>query len=218
MSRKKTTLPPHGRKTRRSNRVRARRYLVVCGGEVTEHQYFEYLETTMKDVVITVISKTLAPAQLADYAMELKHDDERDNDDPRDRYACVFVVVDVDDFHDHAQAQRTCTRSGMHLVISNPCFEVWLIDHVRSCPPSYTITADVEKYAAKLQVTTGPRNKYINLTLVEGHIQDAIGNAHRHNSSEKAVLRHQLIPRKASDYAPWTDMAGVIEILNADSM
>lgn len=163
--------------------------------------------------VIRVISKTMAPSQLAEYAVKCKEDDER-NSGPDDSYADVFVVVDVDDYHDHRRAQRICKDNGIHLIISNPCFEVWLVDHVRQCPAAYTDTASVERYAAELEVVKGARNKYINFKAVDGHMQYARQNAKRHNAAEnKAVARRLLEPQRESDYAPWTDMPDVIGTL-----
>lgn len=209
----KYAVPRHGRNARRRTRARAKRYLVVCGGQATEPEYFEHYSSSMDSGVIRVISKTMAPSQLANYAVKCKRDDERNNDSA-DCYAAVFVVVDVDDYHDHRQAQRICKDNGIRLVVSNPCFEVWLIDHVRRCPISYTDTAAVERYAGELGVVAGKRNKYINFEAIDGHMRDAVRNAKDHNSQEgKTVARNQLEPNRESDYAPWTDMPGVIETL-----
>lgn len=215
MSRRKgkNYVPQHGRNARRHARTRAKRYLVVCGGQATEPEYFEHCNAAMGLGAIRVISKTMAPSQLAKYAVKCKEDDER-NSGPDDCYAAIFVVVDVDDYHDHRRAQRICKDNGIRLVISNPCFEVWLVDHVRQCPAAYADTASVERYAAELEVVEGSRNKYINFKAVEGHMQDAKQNAKRHNSAEnKAAARRLLEPQRESGYAPWTDMPDVIETL-----
>lgn len=153
----------------------------------------------------------MSPSQLAEYAVKCKRGDDRDND-PRDRYAEIFVVVDVDEYHDHRDAQRICDEHGLRLVISNPCFEVWLIDHVRPCPPAYTRTTDVEAYAAKCNVVVGSRNKHINLRVLDGHEQDAIGNAKKHNAC-RLHERQRLVPHQENRYAPWTDMADVLGVL-----
>ncbi|PJM72969.1 hypothetical protein CS006_06865 [Bifidobacterium primatium] len=208
MSRRKTKLPAHGRNARRRHRTRAKRYLVVCGGEVTEKDYFEHLGAQY-DVQITVRSKIRTPAQLAEYAVKCMDDDAKNNDE-QDRYAAVFVVVDVDDFHDHSKAQRICKQNGIQLIISNPCFEVWLIDHVQQCPDSHTSTPDVERYAASLGVTTGPRHKYVEFSHIDGHLSDAVRNARRHNTQGRLPHRRQLTAGQESQYAPWTDVADMV--------
>ncbi|PWG58992.1 RloB family protein [Bifidobacterium catulorum] len=208
MSRKKTVFPAHGRNARRRHRRRTKRYLVVCGGEVTERLYFERL-ALRNNVTIDVQSKKRSPSQLAQYAVALKQVDDRENDRP-DRYSAIFVVVDVDDFHDHGDAQRICRQNSIQLVISNPCFEVWLIDHVRPCPDSYDTTSYVEDYAAELKVVTGQRNKYIDFSYIDGHLRDAIENAKRHNTDTRLLARRQLAPNHEVKYAPWTDMVDVV--------
>lgn len=212
MSRKKNAIPAHGRNVRRPVRARKSRYLVVCGGQVTEPQYFSHLKSGIDDSVIDIKPKVMAPVQLAKYAVRCKNDDSSKNDS-RDRYAAVFVVVDVDDFHDHGEAQKICDKNDIYLIISNPCFEVWLIDHVQMCPSSCVTTADVERYASDHHITNGARNKYINFKVIDGHVSNAFNNAERHNTKGKTLLRKLLIPFKERDYAPWTDMSDVISIL-----
>ena len=171
MSRKRNAPPAHGRNAHRRQRERKPRYLVVAGGEVTEKQYFEYCGTHY-NVDLRYRSQIRSPRQLADYAVKLKDEDGRDAS--VDSYKMVWVVVDVDDFHDHADAQRICSDNGIGLIISNPCFEVWLIDHVQRCPDSIALTKDAERLAAKLGITEGARSKYINLDRIAGLEEEAI--------------------------------------------
>lgn len=207
MSRRANDIP-HGRHVRRSQRFRKKRYLVVCGGTVTEPEYFEHMSRG-SNVVIKVVAKALAPSQLADYAAELKAEDARDT--TADQYADIAVVVDVDQYHDHAKAQKICTSNGIRLIISNPCFPVWLIDHIRKCPDSYTLTADVEQYAANLGVTTGQRHKYIDFEKIDGCLEEALKNAGQHNTSGRRNARNALINDREQNYAPWTDIPKIID-------
>lgn len=148
MSKKRNT-PAHGRQIARSRRPRKKRFLVVAGGAVTERQYFKQLES-IYDVVIEYQQKNESPEHLADFACTLKKEGERDIS--TDCYENIWVVVDVDDFHDHSKAEKICKDNGIELIISNPCFEVWLLDHVKACPSSYTLTPDVESAAAEAKV------------------------------------------------------------------
>lgn len=119
---KKRGVPAHGRESARFHRARKKRYLVVAGGAVTERQYFKQLES-IYDAVIDYQQKNESPEQLADFACKLKKEDERDIS--TDCYEKIWAVVDVDDFHDHSKAAKTCKDNGIELIISNPCFEVW---------------------------------------------------------------------------------------------
>ena len=161
---KKRGVPVHGRKSARFHRARKKRYLVVAGGAVTEKQYFKRL-ASIYDVVIEYQQKNESPEHLADFAHKLKEEDERDIS--TDCYEKIWVVVDVDDFHGHSQAAKICKDNGIELIISNPCFEVWLLDHVSVCPPSFTLTSTVESAAAKAGIVGGNRNKYVNVELID---------------------------------------------------
>ena len=114
-------------------------------------------------------------------------------------------MVDVDDFHDHGEAARICNDNGIELIISNPCFEVWLLDYVTACPSSYTLTPDVESAAAEAKVVGGNRNKYINTELID-----------KDNTTENRQGRNRLAPNHEQEYAPWTDMPKVIETLKSN--
>lgn len=195
---KKRGVPAHGRESARFHRARKKRYLVVAGGAVTERQYFKQLES-IYDVVIDYQQKNESPEQLADFACKLKKEDERDIS--TDCYEKIWVVVDVDDFHDHSKAAKTCKDNGIELIISNPCFEVWLLDHMKACPPSYTLTPDVESATAKAGIVGGNRNKYVNDELIDSeHLDAATRNAARHNTAENSQGRNRLTPYHEQEY------------------
>lgn len=212
---KKRDVPVHGRKSARFHRARKKRYLVVAGGAVTEKQYFKRL-ASIYDVVIEYQQKNESPEHLADFARKLKEEDERDIS--TDCYEKNWVVVDVDDFHGHSQAAKICKDNGIELIISNPCLEVWLLDHVSVCPPSFTLTSTVESAAAKAGIVGGNRNKYVNVELIDSeHLDAAIRNAERHNTAGNRQGRNTLAPHHEQEYAPWTDMPKVIEVLQQAS-
>ena len=202
--------PAHGRGANRRPRHKAKRYLVVSGGEITETQYFEY-QKRLLNIEIVSHSKARAPAQLVDFALRLKREQERDPG--VELYDRIWVVVDVDDFHDHREAERKCSGNGIELVISNPCFETWLIDHICPCPDSYVLTKDVERYAAEKGVTTGKNHKYIEFNAIDGRLDNALKNVDRHNTAARYQARRRLVPRREQDFAPWTDMATVMCVL-----
>lgn len=204
-------VPGHGRNAPRRSRKRTQQCLVVSGGEVTEKEYFDYLKRTF-GFNIRSKSKVKSPSQLVDYAITLK--DDRNREPGVDPYSRVWVVVDVDDFHDHRQAERKCRENGIQLVISNPCFEVWLIDHVCVCPDSYVLTKDVERYAKEKDVTTGRNGKSIEFPTINGKLNDALANAERHNAdSQRQKARKILTPNDERQFAPWTDMPSLVRTI-----
>lgn len=213
-SRSSFSSPIHGRHSRHQPHSRKKRYLVVCGGEKTERQYFEFCEDEF-NVVIDFRPDKKSPSQLADYAVTLKEKADRDEESV-DSYSAVWVVVDVDNYHDHKQAEKTCKAHGINLIISNPCFEVWLIDHHSQCPPSCTRTKDVEDRAAKLGLTTGRNRKDIVRPAIEGQTDTAITHANRHNIKRRE--RQLLTPNHEQAYAPWTDMPIILARLKKETI
>lgn len=197
------------------SRTIPQRFLVVAGGAVTERQYFKRLES-IYDIVIDYQQKNRSSEQLAEFAVSLKEEDKHDTS--TDCYEQIWPVADADDFHDHGKASKICKDNGIELIISNPCFEVWLLDHMKTCPSSYTLTPDVESAAAKADIVGGNRNKYINTELIDReHLDAAIHNAARHNTAENSQGRNRLVPNHEQEYAPWTDMPKVIETLKSNN-
>lgn len=203
------TRMPSGR-PKANQRPRKRRFLVVTNGEVTELEYFEGLRSELEDVVIDVRSDRLDPAALSRKAYDLVKREGTSKRREADGFQKVYVVTDVDDFTaaQFRAARDMCKKGDMALVISNPCFEVWLVDHLATCPESFTEAKAVESRAAKLGIVHGSRNKHVDYQVIKGKGADACSNARRHNTSERAGKRGRL---DSMDFAPWTDMPEVYE-------
>lgn len=101
------------------------------------------------------------------------------------------------------------------MIISNPCFDVWLIDHVRSCPRSYTQTAECEKLAKQLGLIDMSRNpnnpKHINFDRIVGKYLNATKNAQQHMDDDRQ--QRTRISNPGGEYAPWTDVPHVVDTL-----
>lgn len=198
-------------------RPRKKRYLVVTNGEVTELQYFKGLERELGDVVIEVRHFRKDPSALATTAKDLKDREANAGNMASGRgvdgFQRVYVVTDVDDFtvKQLQEARRICKDGGMELVINNPCFEVWLIDHIIRCPDVFWETKDAERKAAELGIVSGSRNKHVVYQAIEGKCSQACHNAATHNTPERKRKRSQL---NTKDFGPWTDMPVVIARLD----
>lgn len=207
MPSRKQTPPQHGR--RRSARQRKARYLVVAGGAVTEKQYFAYL-ADLYDVVIDYRQKNLAPSQLAKMAVDIVA--KQGTNTGVDAYQQVWVVVDVDDFHDLAQAERVLrSEPQTKLIVSNPCFEVWLLSHLERVPCSVMRTKDVEKRAKAKGLTDGSGSKQIVISALANKLDAAVDNVTRGNGVGNQEGAH---PRWDASMAPWTDMPQVVAYLD----
>ena len=200
---KKRNVPAHGRKAARSRRPRKRRFLVVAGGAVTEKQYFKQLES-LYDVIIDYQQKNNSPKQLAKLAVKLKREDKRDTS--TDCYERIWVVVDVDDFHDHGEAARICNDNGIELIISNPCFEVWFLQHFRYSTKSYASNDEVIR-----DLIT-----YIPGYKKNANVYDLIAHAQEHavKRAKQLEQHHAELGRKKNSMEcnPSTDAYKVLEI------
>lgn len=199
---------------RANSRNRKKRCLIVSGGEVTEARYFEVLQIHYQNLVLCVKTDVGSPDQLAGYATSIVSSEKSRTDE--DGYRAIFVVVDVDEFQVERlqMAQRKCDLADALLVISNPCFEVWLIDYRQACPDSFTTTKVCEGKAEALGLVDGPRNKALSSDFVRDvaeSLEKATSNAERHNTDERKSKRERL---DSLDFAPWTDMPALIDSLD----
>jgi hypothetical protein len=96
--------------------------LVVCGG-YSEDAYLRGLARQLdnRSLELTLRVHPAAPAQVVAYARRLADRAEAEFDE-------VWCVVDVDDF-DVEAGRSTAARLKVRLVVSNPCFELWLLLH-----------------------------------------------------------------------------------------
>lgn len=125
-----------GRREGRSRMVQMTRHLVVSEGKETEPRYFESVRTALgsangRKIAIVVKGTGKHTLDLLDFAIEYC------------RYAPetfdhVWLVFDKDDFPtvDFDVMERKCTELSdgsrtFRALWSNPCFELWLLLHLR---------------------------------------------------------------------------------------
>lgn len=215
---------PKGRPSKR--RSRGKRILIACNADITEPAYFNYLRECLGLsaglVEINKSEKGKDPNTLVEAAGKML---ERDATEARkegfDPYAHVWAVTDTDEFS-VGKAQKEARRLGIGLALSNPCFEVWLIDHVGVCPSSCFETVSCERVAIDKGVvvpTEAKRKsrgkmKAVNFAAIEGNLENALKNAARHNSEQKRLVREGDPDNKAA-YAVWTDIPQIVEELRS---
>jgi len=126
------------KKLERVSHVRdARLFVIATEGEETEKQYFEDL--TSKEwypnprVIIEVLERSTSasnPKRILKMLDErkkkrgLKFDDE------------LWLVINRDKqswtLEEIAEVAQVCLQKGYYLALSNPCFELWLLLHIKS--------------------------------------------------------------------------------------
>ena len=118
-TRKPATLPPK------------RRILIFTEGEATETAYFTHLHRLHRERVIIVLDpRHGTPLTLVRHAV-----DERERCLKAERqsrgagYDEYWVVVDVDEHPNLAEALELAQSNSIAVAVSNPCIELWFVLH-----------------------------------------------------------------------------------------
>lgn len=204
-----------------ANRKKGKRHLIVTNGKVTETAYFKHLiaESGVRGRVLVrtiegdplTVAKAINKELASDKGAVTKKQG-------IDELSTVWLVVDADDFKNLRNTETELRKSGAQLCLSNPCFEVWLIDHFELCSDSLSVAKLCEERARKLGATkpTNSRRqslakcKDINVEALKGKEDAACKNARRHNTDEKKTIRTNR-PDEKNLYAVWTDMPDLVK-------
>ena len=219
---------------RGKSKPRNKRFLIYSGGIVTEVEYFQYvrrhlfgdyvknlrIKSGKVDDPVRVEADGVDPKTLVEGAAKLLREDKKDaKKESYDPFAVVWAVTDVDDFGKNGDKLRAAVdkgrQSGVEVIISNPCFDVWLIDHKQPCPLSYTQTSECEKLAKRLGLIDMSRNrnnpKHIRQEAIAVKYATAAKNAQKHMGEQHRRIRDNR--PSSGDYAPWTDIPKIVDTL-----
>jgi hypothetical protein len=110
------------------------RILIVCEGHATEPDYFRSLRHELRagPIDIKINDESGVPKTVVERAVELKKDAERTAKREKDsnrRYDEVWCVFDVDTHPNLPAALQQVAANGIHVALSNPCFELWILLH-----------------------------------------------------------------------------------------
>lgn len=113
--------------------------LIVCEGENTEPQYFEQFAHHHRNsrVRVKVAEETGVPLSLVQVAKRYMHGAAREAIRQHDENLAidsVWCVFDIDEHPNVPQAKQMARDSGIGVAVSNPCFELWLLLHLRDSP------------------------------------------------------------------------------------
>ena len=150
------------------------RILVVCEGEITERQYLGGFRDWCRNprVEVRLEGPGGVPLTLVKRAKELKRAAEEDARRERDEnllYEQVWCVFDFDEHPNIPQARQLARDNGLRLAMSNPCFELWLLLHLRDNPGAQH-RHHLQDMLAELMPGVPP--KHIDFALlVEGYEQ-----------------------------------------------
>lgn len=114
---------------RHKKRAERTRVLIVTEGTQTEEQYFgllvQHLKATgVRHWPIKTHGVGRDPMRVLKAALE-----RRDAD--ADSFDSVWIVVDVDAHTTLPECLKLAKKEKVRAVVSNPCFEIWLVWHLR---------------------------------------------------------------------------------------
>lgn len=153
------------------------RFLVVAGG-MTEKDYFDYIRKSLANtpLKLDVEAKGKNPAALLGRAIDLRDEDKREarrNNDRHNVYQRVWVVTDTDEFTDElVDLIGAAADEGIDLIISNPCFELWMVLHDREYG-KYCETPQIQAVAKSKGMLTGSNSKSLVLDKIQGNFERA---------------------------------------------
>ncbi len=169
----------------------AKLIIIASEGAQTEPKYFRELASQYinSKVKVYVLEREDASASSPGHVFEeLDKFKTEYNWEDNDEF---WLVLDVDRWGDAklAEVGRLCHQKGYMLAVSNPCFELWLLLHLRSLnayPPE-----TLAEFRANPRIGVGRRRLDVELITILGeynksnlktqhflpHIEDAIGRA-----------------------------------------
>jgi hypothetical protein len=173
-----------------------RRILAVCEGKVTEPEYLRAFSRWCRNprVELDLEAPAGVPLTLVARARERKEEAEalaRHERDVNSVYDEVWCVFDMDE-HPHVnQARRLAAEAGLRLAMSNPCFELWLLLHLREHPGARH-RQEIQQLLAELMPRMSP--KHIDFeSLVDGY-EEAVRRAERLEADAQAAAEHGRNP------------------------
>lgn len=150
------------RPEKRPRRFERARGLVVTEGTVTEVQYLQMLRQQLpRDAAsLKVIGEGSDPLRVVKRALK-----ERKNRD----YSWTLCLVDCDDHESLQDALSLATEESIQVLVSNPCFELWLLWHLEDWR-RHGSARDIQARLAKREVL---RDKSLTPAFPIGKYADA---------------------------------------------
>jgi hypothetical protein len=113
--------------------------LIVCEGAVTEKEYFEQFAKFHRNSLVEVVVEggRGVPFSVVQAAKKLRDDARNEAIRMADdylSYQSVWCVFDVDEHPNPSGAKKMAAENGLNVAVSNPCFEIWLLLHLRDSP------------------------------------------------------------------------------------
>ncbi len=153
--------------------------VIFCEGEVTEPGWLAGLGRSVGNRALDIRPGPGAPLTLVGKAAtevrRLRAEGETEGE--------VWCVFDVDEHPRLPEARLVARQAGVHLAVSNPCFELWLLLHFRE-QPGMQHRRDVSRMLREFL----PRyEKSVEFAQTSSHLRDATKRARRLAEDASAV-------------------------------
>lgn len=146
---------------------------MLTEGSVTERDYLKILERENPQIKIDLAESGMVPLSLVDRARQYMEQNRRAQRRMRtpdfDEIWCVF---DVDEHLHIKRAQQEAKDSGIRTVVSNPCFELWLLLHKQD-QTAYIDRRSLQKKCQTLNLMDGKRIRPEAIPLLMDGIVEA---------------------------------------------
>ena len=190
--------------------------MIAEGDNETEKRYFNWFKKAFKNRLPYRIDflntrNGTEPEQMLNNAIQRYKEKELNKEDG-DR---LIIFVDLDCKEEKYQAiMRLAKKAKQHNIIfcySNPCFEIWYLDHYRKTSREYE-NSDKAVKELKTYVFDYSKSKEINSIL-----KDKMGIAYQNErDTQDYMIRQNLWP--ADKHRPMTLTVEVIDLLNLLSL
>ena len=187
-------------------------FVIVSGGEVRERNYFQKISNQDNSgrIKIEFIAdpKQLNPDGLLEIAKYKQEHYKTSQESTPDR---IFIVSDIDHFYnDLVRISHECKEKDILLIISNPCFEIWLYyGKIPNKPTDFIIPEDHLKISKSFKTYLGEKVKGgINPKTAIFDVYEAIDNAKKnYEEDEKGIpkLFSTNMFVLAEELLPWID-------------
>jgi hypothetical protein len=195
-----------------STRPEQRRFLIYCEGEQTEDQYFKGLRNELRALPVTVCIGGAhgEPRSLVKAAVAHKERAPRSAADRYTAYDEVWCVVDVEAPRPHPSlddALVLARRGGVRGAVTNPCFELWLLLHLRDVTAHQTSEAAQAALEREAGCGYTAKRKHLDYDALVGP------GAVRHADARKRAVALRARNADGRRANPWTNVDELVEIL-----
>lgn len=197
-----------------SSRPEQRRFLIYCEGECTEEQYFKGLKHELKSLPVTICmgGDHGEPKSLVRSAVKHK---ERAPQSAADRYTSydeVWCVVDVEAPRPHPsldEALKLARQAGVNMAVSNPCFELWLLLHLKDVSAYQTSAGAQSALEQEADCGYSSQRKHLDYAKLRGP------DGSRHAKARERAQKLRTTSETGHRANPWTDVDLLVERLRA---